>query len=108
MRSSRGKSRKPSKKIREGTLRKSKGRPLRCKVCGRFFANLGEMNKHYSAAGHKKKKHPPKNLKFDSSKYSAEDFQQALALLEMLKNPLEFRKRIREHLEKRQRRRSYY
>lgn len=105
MRSSHGKSKKVSKKIREGTLRKSKGRPLQCKHCGKFFADLGEVNRHYSAAGHKKTKHPPKGFKLDPKRFTREKIERAVALLEILENPVEFRKRLKEALAKREYRR---
>lgn len=105
--SSRGKS-STTKRVRDGTKHKSKARPLRCRHCGRFFANLGEINAHYRAAGHKKTPRPPKRFKVDLSKYDQSDLDKAFALMELLKNPREFREKVREQMTKRQIRRDRF
>jgi hypothetical protein len=102
----RGKSKIP-KRISEGRLHKSKKARLRCAQCGRWFENLGQINQHYGAVGHKKKVKPPKKIKF-SQDVSQQDMDLALGLIELLRNPIKFREKVRERLEKRMRRRGYY
>jgi hypothetical protein len=88
-----------SQRIVDGRIKKTKKAPLKCSVCGRFFENLGQVNQHYKAARHKRKVSPPKRVKF-SKDISQADLDQALAFIELLKNPMAFREKIREHLEK--------
>lgn len=95
-----------SKRILEGRKHKSKLAKLQCKVCGAWFENLGQINKHYSVAGHKRKVRPPKRIKF-SKDVSQEDIDIALALIELMRNPLKFREKIREAMEKKHMRRRY-
>ena len=90
-----------TKRILEGRQHKSKLAKLKCGVCGKYFETLGQVNKHYSAAGHKRKVKPPKRVKF-SKDISQQELDQALAFIELLKNPMAFREKIREHLEKKQ------
>lgn len=94
------------KRVREGTKHKTKKRPLRCRHCGRHFATLGEINAHYSAAGHVKAPSKPKRFKIDTSKYSQEDIDMAFGLLELLKNPQKLKAEMRARIRERARRRT--
>lgn len=98
-----GKSKQP-KRITEGRKHKSKHARLQCKECGGWFESLGQINRHYSAVGHKRTRKPPKGIKF-SKNISTEQFEKALAMIELLENPREFRKKLREVLERKSARR---
>lgn len=96
---SRGKSKKP-KRIVEGRKHKTKKARLQCGQCGAWFESLGQINQHYGAVGHKRKRKPPKAFKF-SKDYSPEEVQMVEGLLECLRNPIKIRKMVRERLAKR-------
>lgn len=97
--SSRGKSKQP-KRIVEGRQHRTKKARLQCGQCGAWFEHLGQINQHYAAAGHKKKRRPPKAFKF-SKDYSPEEVQMVEGMLECLRNPIKIRKMVRERLAKR-------
>lgn len=104
--SSRGKSKK-AKRIKEGRKHKTKNAGLQCAVCGRWFENLGQINAHYSAAGHKRKRKPPKKIKW-SKEYSQNELEVVEALLELLKDPVAFREKTRAKIIESARRKGSY
>lgn len=99
--SSSGKSyRRMPKRVTEGLANRSKKANLQCKVCGRYFDSLGNMNIHYSAAGHTREKHPPKSLKWKVNSVDPEKLQKAIAFLEILEDPVKFKEKLKESLQK--------
>lgn len=104
--SSRGKSKQP-KRILEGRRNKSKHARLQCKECGGWFESLGQVNQHYNAAGHKKKRKPPKKIRF-AKDYTQSELELTEALIELLKDPVEFRRKVREKIIESARRKGGY
>ena len=94
--SSRGKTKIP-KKILEGRKNKTKIATLKCGKCGKWFEDLGQINQHYSAAGHKRDRKPPKKIRF-AKDYTQSELELTEALIELLKDPLEWRRKVREKI----------
>lgn len=98
LRGGKKKTKKPKKRTvadLRGRVNKTKTRKLVCSQCGKYFKDLAEINAHYSHVGHKRRQKPPKKIKF-SKDYSEADIQVMEAIFNLLKNPMELRKMIRE------------
>jgi hypothetical protein len=95
-----GKRKSYRKVIKEGRRRRSKNAKLQCQVCGRWFVSLSEVNQHYAAAGHQRRRHPKKaKLPLDDLDKREQEIAKAIYLA--LKDPKGMRRLVREKLRKR-------
>lgn len=95
--------------IKDGLKRKPKG-GMQCKICGRYFKGLPELNVHYSVRkDHKKQVRPPRpksfarRLKSIDKTISDSDIETAAVIYLALKNPEELKKAIEDELRRRYR-----
>lgn len=98
-----GKSVRVPKAVRIGTKRKTENRPLQCKKCGKFFSSLGEINRHYtSRSDHTRATPKPKKVPIkEFREFSKEQQQQAIVVANLLFDKNEFRRRMREIIQRR-------